>query len=379
MFVSLVFQLLSISNFFLNIYILFVLLFFGFFEIASEGFVIISLVNIFTHGLSGNLRNIYLGSKSYFNLKNIIVFRITVGIMGIVITTLITYFIIGKANIFFHIFFIILTVSNWIFELLIARNEKNNLINKFHVINIISLILLFPIIILLFSVNSTIIIIALYLVLKLLAYNKFFKNIFILDSLNKKGVFINLNLGTLSTLLKTISNFIWRLSALLFIGKSKSAILFMGFSLGSFYGTMFDISYGASFIKNKIKNKNYFLNVFFIIYVLCIFLFIIIYKKFSNFNITQYELLFTTTMISVMGAYLSIFALQSRQGYYEKPSLHNICYKIDIITYIFNSIIISALYSVGANYLILAYLISCIFLYFMYNVTIKYAISKNNK
>ena len=179
MFVSLVFQLLSISNFFLNIYILFVLLFFGFLEIASEGFVIISLVNIFTHGLSGNLRNIYLGSKNYFNLKNIIVFRITVGIMGIVITTLIAYLIIGKANIFFHIFLIILTVSNWIFELLIARNEKNNLINKFHVINIISLILLFPIVILFFSVNSTIIIIALYLVLNLLAYNKFFKNIFI--------------------------------------------------------------------------------------------------------------------------------------------------------------------------------------------------------
>ena len=70
MFVGLVFQLLSSSNFFLNIYILFVLLFFGFLEIASEGFVIISLVNIFTHGLSGNLRNIYLGSKSYFNLKS---------------------------------------------------------------------------------------------------------------------------------------------------------------------------------------------------------------------------------------------------------------------------------------------------------------------
>jgi len=379
MFIGLTFQLLSISNFFLNIYILFVLLFFGLFEIASEGFVIISLLNIFTHGLSGNLRNIYLGSKGYFNLKNIITFRIIVGTTGIVITTLIAYFIIGKTNIFFHIFLIILTVSNWIFELLIARNEKNNLINKFYGINIVSLILLFPIIILFFSVDSTAIIIVLYVVLNFLAYNKFFKNIFILDSLGKKDILINFNLGTLSTLLKTISNFIWRLSALLLIGKSKSAILFMGFSLGSFYGTMFDISYGASFIKNKIKNKNYFLNIFFIIYVLCVFLFIISYKKFSNFNITQYELLFNTTIISVIGSYLSIFALQSRQSYYEKPSLYNICYKIDIIIYIFNSIVISALYSIGANYLISAYLISCIFLYFMYNVTIKYVLSKNNK
>ena len=65
----LIFQFFSISNFFLNIFVVFLFLFFGYEDIAAQGFITISISNIFTYGFSGNVRNIYLGSKNIISLK----------------------------------------------------------------------------------------------------------------------------------------------------------------------------------------------------------------------------------------------------------------------------------------------------------------------
>ena len=94
----------------------------------------------------------------------------------------------------------------------------------------------------------------LHVLLNFIFFRKIFKNI-----TQEKVKFIlnfkkNLDLGIYSTFIKTFSNLIWRYSAFLLLGNSKSAILFMAFSLGSFFGTLFDISYGASFLK-QIKRK----------------------------------------------------------------------------------------------------------------------------
>jgi hypothetical protein len=58
MFISLYFQLIALLNFFSNIYIIFLLFIFGYLEIVSEGFVVLSLITIFTQGFSANIRNI---------------------------------------------------------------------------------------------------------------------------------------------------------------------------------------------------------------------------------------------------------------------------------------------------------------------------------
>ena len=71
MLINLTFQFINIFNFFSNIYILFLLFIFGYLEIVSEVFLVLSLVAIFTQGLSGNIRNIYLGSN-VLNIKKII-------------------------------------------------------------------------------------------------------------------------------------------------------------------------------------------------------------------------------------------------------------------------------------------------------------------
>ena len=128
---TLFFQFFSISNFFLNIFVVFLFLFFGYHDIAAQGFVIISITNIFTYGFSGNARNIYLGSKNITSIKKLISFRLIVSLFSILISVFAIYYFISKPNVFYLIGISMLTISSFIFELLIARTEKNNLLNKY--------------------------------------------------------------------------------------------------------------------------------------------------------------------------------------------------------------------------------------------------------
>ena len=134
MFPNLVFQLVTILNFFSNIYIFFLLFIFGYLEIVSEGFVVLALVMIFTQGFSANMRNIYLGSNT-LNLKRIILFRVLISIVCFILATILTYIFIGKSHILFHTSVIFLTTTNWILELFIAKNEKDKFINTYYFTN----------------------------------------------------------------------------------------------------------------------------------------------------------------------------------------------------------------------------------------------------
>ena len=83
MLINLFFQFTAILNFFSCIYIFFLLFILGYLEIVSEGFVVISLISIFTLGFSSNIRNIYLGSN-VLNIKKIVLFRILTGVIGFI-------------------------------------------------------------------------------------------------------------------------------------------------------------------------------------------------------------------------------------------------------------------------------------------------------
>jgi hypothetical protein len=135
MIINLYFQLITLINFFSNIYIFFLLFIFGYLEIVSEGFVVISLITIFTHGFSENIRNIYLGTLNAFNLKKIILFRIFIGVIGLFLTIILSYIFIGKSYILFHFSLIFLTITNWNIELILARFEKTKQINIYYNIN----------------------------------------------------------------------------------------------------------------------------------------------------------------------------------------------------------------------------------------------------
>lgn len=372
MFISLYFQLIALLNFFSNIYIIFLLFIFGYLEIVSEGFVVLSLITIFTQGFSANIRNIYLGSSDVLNLKKIILFRIYIGTIGCLITSLSSYIFIGKSYILFHLSLIFLTVINWILELAIARYEKIKTINIYYIINF--LFFLFSTLSLIFLRNIFFLSIFLFCnsLLNILIFRKVFRNIFNQNLFFKK---LNINLGIFSTLLKTVANFSWRYFVIIFFGRSEASFLFMGFTLGSFFGTVFDISYGALFLK-KFNNKKLLINIFFIIYIFIVSFFIYLIKAFSYFDNEQFNILFTTTIFSIFGGYLTILALSRRQLFFEEIKFRKMCYKVDICIYLFNFLIIPVLYYLNKQYITMSYFVSSLFFYFIYTILFKNVYSK---
>lgn len=371
MLINLSFQFINILNFFSNIYILFFLFILGYLEIVSEGFVVISLAAIFTQGFSSNIRNIYLGSN-VLNIKKVFLYRILIGVIGFILVTILTYVFIGKSYILFHSSIILLTTTNWIIELFIARYEKNRIFNIYYITNLFFLLLMSPILIFLQNIFFLSLMLYCISLFNILIFKNYFKSIFNQNIIIKNFIF---NLGYYSTLFKTVVNFFWRYFAIIFVGKSDASLLFMGFTLGSFFGTLFDISYGARYLK-KIKNINLFINTFFIIYIILVFLFIYFVRNFSFIENKQFNFFLNTTIFSISGGYFTVFALRQRQIFFEKEEFRRICYKADIFIYFVNFFIIPILYYFNQEYLIISYFVSSIFFYFVYIIFIKNVYSK---
>lgn len=368
MYVGLIFQISSLINFFFSFYLLALLVFLGYFEIVADGFLIISLISIFTYGLSANIRNIYLGSKSFININAIIKFRIIVAIVAIALAAFIIFLAMKSINYAFYLSLSLLVITNWVLELVIAKYEKYNfLFNNFSILQV--LLVVFSTVAISFgNLNLLSFFIIIYcIIIMYQLYKMYFKNFsFYLENQN-----IQFSLGVFSTFLKYIANFAWRFFATMLIGKTQSSVLFIAFSLGSFFVTIFDISYGAKWLKT-IKYKYLFINIFFIFYVLVCSIILNIFRLFSTFDDKLYALFQSTAIFSVLGAYFLIYALQKRQTMYENVLTRKVCYNLDIITYAFNFCIIPILYYWNVSYLNLSYLASSLFCYilinFFYNV-----------
>ena len=364
MYIGLISQVSSLINFFLSTYLLTLLVFFGYLEIAANGFLIISFISIFTHGFSANIRNIYLGSKSFVNINAIIKFRVKVATVVIALAAFIIFFTIDTASYTFYLSLILLVTTNWVLELVIAKYEKNNFIfNNFLILQV--LLIIFSTVSIFFE-NITLLsfFIIIYCIIILYHLNKTYLKNFSLYLPNQN---IHFSLGILSTFLKYTANFAWRFFCIILIGITQSSVLFMAFSLGSLFVTIFDISYGAKWLK-QIKYNNLFINFFFITYFLVCALILNIFQLFSRFDEKQYALFQSTTIFSVLGAYFLIFALQKRQTMYENVLARKICYNLDIITYAFNFCVIPILYYWNISYLNLSYLAGSLFCYILYTL-----------
>ena len=372
MFKILLFQFISIFNFFSFVYLLILLFIFGYLEIVSEAFLILSLITIFTQGFSSNIRNIYLGSLDIFNLKENIRFRILIGILGFFLSALVSYTFIGKSYIFLYSSLIFLSVTNWILELLYAKNEKKKILNIYTITNIFFFLISSFFFIYLKNITFLTLIIYFFALLNIFIY----KNYFIyLKSQRFSLKVLKYDLGIFSTFLKSIVNFFSRYFIIIFIGKLDASLLFVGFILGSFFGTLFDVSYGALFFKN-IKNKKFFLRIFYVIYIILVLGFVYFVKKFSFYNSEQFNLFFISTLFSVLGSYFAIVSLQQRQLLFEKPLTKEICYKADICIYLFNFFSVLLLYYLDRDYLLTSYFVSSLFFYFVYVIIIKNVCAK---
>lgn len=369
---SILSQLITLLNFFSNIYIFVILFIFGYLEIVSECFIVLSLVAIFTQGFSANSRNIYLGSN-ILNLKKIILCRVLVSVVAFILTILITYIYIGKSHILLHSSIIFLTTSNWILELPIARYEKNRFVNIYHIVNLFLLFFFSTILIFLKNIFILTVIIYCSSLINILIFKNSLKNIFNQNIISDK---INFNLlAVFSTLSKTLANFFWRYFTITLVGKTDSSLLFMGFTVGSFFGTLFDVSYGAFFLK-KIKNKKLFINFLFLIYFILSVLFIYFLKIFSYLEKEQFAIFLNTALFSICGSYFLVLALHQRQSLFENINFVQICYKADFCIYFLNFLIIPILYYFNQKYLITSYFVSSLFCFFVYIIYIRNVYSK---
>jgi hypothetical protein len=361
------FQLASFLNYYSVLYI--AVLFFIFKKLvsASEIFLIISFTSIFTHGFSANLRNIYLGSSKLIDIKKVISIRLIIATVSFIISSILVIYFFNDEFILINFILILLVFTNWIQELIIARLEKTETFSIIYFINQLVFFLFSAIFIYFNFILFLIFLILFYVCANILI----FRNVFIEAIINiksiKKIIFkkLNLDIGFLSTILKSLVNFYWRFIIIFFVGKETASFLFIGFMLGSFFGTLFDISYGSYFLK-KIRNKNIFINSIFIIYVFIILIFLYIVKKYSNYNYEQFQILMKTTFYSIIGSYFMVTALHARQQLYELISYRRTCYKADIYIQIMNFVFVPIVYFLNKDFLTFSYLLSSIFFYLMY-------------
>tara|TARA_Y100000389_G_C17467158_1_gene526682 strand:- start:4264 stop:5421 length:1158 start_codon:yes stop_codon:yes gene_type:complete len=364
------FQLLTVLNYFLNIYILFILSFFGYPSLTSEGFIIISIISLLTHGLSFNSRNIFLGGSKSISFKNVLKFRLTVGICSIFFSSILIFILLGSENFFFYFSILLITIFTWVAEIIIAKNEIEQKIDKYYYSIIIISIFALPVIIF-FSLDKLIFFTLFYCITSFIIFKNTFKfSIYEFFKILKKN-FNMFKLGISSSFLKYFSNIIWRYSAFLLIGSEKSGILFLGFAFGSFIGTLFDVSFGASLINNikYIKTKK--IIKFLFAYFLLLSAILYIFNKYSDLNYENIFYLNQTALISIIGGCFMIGSLAVRQFLYKTKKYINICYKIDMIGYILIMFIIPILVFINENYIILSYLISSLFVFIIYMISYK--------
>jgi hypothetical protein len=364
------FQFLTILNFFFNIYVLFVLSFLGFSNLTGEGFVVISLTTLLTHGLSFNSRNIYIGDTKNISFVVILRFRIFVGICSGIICSLIFFILFDDKYFYFYQSIMLVTIFTWIIEIILAKNEIEKKLNKTYFFLIVMTIILIPISIVLFSIYNLIILVLLYCFFCLIIFSRIlnFSKINIAASFSKN--IKQFRLGISSSFFKYISNLIWRYSILILIGSENAGMLFIAFSFGSFMGTMFDVSYGANLVNNFKKKINKYL-IFIILYILISFICIYLFNYYSYLESQKLNLFNRTVVWSLVGGIFMINSLFIRQKLFKIKKFIQICFKLDLIGYLLITILIPILFIIDKAYLSFAYFVSSVFVFLIYGISFK--------
>jgi hypothetical protein len=180
----------------------------------------------------------------------------------------------------------------------------------------------------------------------------------------------------LSSFSLVFSGLFWRFSIYYLFEKSIAGLLFAGFTLGSFSGTLFNIILGPAYLKANIKiGKKIKYIILFIFFIILFLNFNIYFNLEYNYDILKNYLLdvdklfYTVAIHSMLGSFFMTYSMYQR----HKMIFHqNTPQKIFINDFIYN-FIISALFPLlywlnnvdGVAYL---YLISSLIAVIMYKV-----------
>ena len=352
----------------------FILIFTGRNVLSSEIAINTSLLILLTKSLTANQRSVVISSGNLRTLDNFIFFRIAMLVPILILGTVVNFYFLSGNKI--NTIFIFIICAQWINEVSLVKNELSSekLCSKiFLIININFFITIFFICFYFYDYIFFILVAYLFHII-------FFSVIFLKKNYLLKYFLIKNSFFYFFQYIKTsfflsgfslnFANLIWRISIVYLVGKANASIFFAIFSIGSFPGTVFNSSFGATMLKKKINN--FYLIIFFLIYIffLLVFLFFLL-KNLINFTAQNiFDAKFLTYIISstLIGSLIILFSLYNRQSFInEQPTVLNTIYKKDIILSMFICAIPVLLFSIGGMALMaFSYLVVAMLSYFFY-------------
>ena len=125
----------SSINFFLIVYINIVFVIFGYSEIGSKGFITLSLITLFTHGLSGNIRNIYIGNQKLIDIYEVINLRFKISCICFIFSSTIIFTLFSNNNYLILISLSVLSYQSWYLEIALVKADIKRKIKVIFFIN----------------------------------------------------------------------------------------------------------------------------------------------------------------------------------------------------------------------------------------------------
>lgn len=306
------------GNIYNNSFHTFLMIFFAFMGYAEKSASIaiaISCTLLLTQIFSGNMRNIIIASHDMVLLNKVKKFRLIFSNI-VILTSSLIFFVITKEINLFILAIIFSMIISWINEINIVEEElKKNTkkITIFLIINFIfSIAILYYIyikvveIIFLILIVQTILNIFLFFKKKDLFFEK--KN-FYLDHFNQIKKY---SYAFYSSFSMIFANFISRSLIFLSLDKKIAGILFAAFAIGSLPGTVFNNTFGPFLIKKKIIIPKFLKIILITIFFTLLSLLYFIYKSNINF-LNHNELLYFTSLISLIGSFFMVYSLYLRQ------------------------------------------------------------------
>ncbi len=349
----------------------------GFYNIAGELGLVVSLWISITQIFSSNMRSIIISDNNVLKAKKTLIYRFFLSIFMFYIFYLVNY----KTSIFENTDIVyvisIFILSQWVNEMKLVQWEINH---KYFYINLYLFINIFVVLGIIFTLILNeinllpIILICLTGYIFLLFISDFNFREFNDTYINFKKVILD-NISTIafaSSFSIIISSFLWRLMIFFIFEKSVAGIFFACFSVGSFPGTLINSIIGPTFVKYKIKIPRIIKLIFFIIFLILISNLIYLIISISQspiINYTQKEFLMFTITISLIGSFFMSYSMYLRHKIIQTDiALRYNLFKTDIIYGSSITILIPFLYyAVGTFAVSFAFFIASIIAFMFYN------------
>ena len=349
----------------------------GFYNIAGELGLVVSLWISITQIFSSNMRSIIISDNNILKAKRTLIYRFLLSTFMFYV-----FFMINQSTQIFISTDIVYVISifilcQWVNEMKLVQweiNKKYIFINLYLFINIIVVL----------GIILTLILNAINLLsLILLALTSYIFLFFLSDFNFKefKATISNFNkiiLENLSTIAFAssfsiiISSFLWRLMIFFIFDKSVAGIFFACFSVGSFPGTLINSIIGPTFVKYKIKIPRLFKIILFLIFIglitnLVYLAFFINQSPITEF--TQKEFLIFTITISLIGSFFMSYSMYLRHKIIQTDiALRYNLFKTDIIYGSSITILIPFLYyAIGTFAVSFAFFLASIIAFMFYN------------